>query len=92
MDDQNSKLDVEVDAKKTTIKGDEAWDLVKGADKIHIASGKKILLFTPDAENKQVIMTKMLGRTGNLRAPAIRKENTFFIGFNEQMYNTVLFS
>jgi hypothetical protein len=37
-------------------------------------------------------MKKILGRTGNLRAPTIRKGNSFFIGFNEDMYSQILFT
>ena len=90
--DNNSELEIEIDAKKETIKGDAGWDLVKESDTIFITSGKKILEFTPSEENREIIMKKMLGRTGNLRAPAIRKDNSFYIGFNEELYTTVLFS
>ncbi len=83
---------MEVNAKKETIKGDDGWNLVKDADRLFIASGKKILEFTPDDETREAIMKKMLGRTGNLRAPTIRKGNSFFIGFNEEMYTNLLFN
>lgn len=90
--DHNSELQIEIDAKKETIKGEDGWQLVASADAVIIASGKKILEFTPNSENKEMIMKKMLGRTGNLRAPAVRKGNTFYIGFNVQMYSSdVLF-
>ena len=59
---------------------------------IIIASGKKIVEVTPSGENREEILKKILGRTGNLRAPAIRKGNSYYIGFNEEMYSTRLFS
>ena len=90
--DNKSTLAVEVNAKKKTIKGDAGWDLVKDADKIFITSGKKILEFSPNKDNQEAIMKKMMGRTGNLRAPTIRKGNVFFIGFNEELYTQVLFN
>ena len=92
LNDHQSELAVLIDAKKETIKGDGAWELVSAAEKIYIASGKKILEFAPTTENKDAIMKKMLGRTGNLRAPAIRRGSIFFIGFNEQMYSQELFT
>ncbi len=56
------------------------------ADRIYIASGKKTLEYTPSAANKAEIMQKMLGRTGNLRAPTLRRGNTFYIGYNDDLY------
>jgi len=58
---------------------------VKGSDKIVVASGKKCLEFSP-ADEREEIVAKISGRTGNLRAPAIRISNTYYIGFNEDMY------
>lgn len=90
--DHESELEVEINAKSQPIKGEEGWNLVQNADHIFIASGKKILEFRPTAANRDEIMKKILGRTGNLRAPTIRKGNSFFIGFNEDMYSQVLFT
>jgi arsenate reductase-like glutaredoxin family protein len=32
----------------------------------------------------------ILGRTGNFRAPAVKKGRTLMIGFNEEMYREIL--
>ena len=76
----------EVDAKKATLADDAAWNAVKNAKRIYVASGKKILEFSPTADNKDEILKKILGRTGNLRAPALRRDNVFFIGYNDDLY------
>lgn len=84
---QAKKLQIveEVNAGKDTISGDAVWQLVEGSDKIVVASGKKCLEFSP-ADDQENILAKISGRTGNLRAPALRIGNTFYIGFNEEMY------
>jgi hypothetical protein len=76
----------EVNAAKATISGGEVWDLVSGADKIVVTSGRKILEYDPAQDNKEEIIAKISGRTGNLRAPALRIGSTYYIGFNEALY------
>jgi arsenate reductase-like glutaredoxin family protein len=39
-----------------------------------------------DAPADDVLAAHLLGPTGNLRAPAIRKGNTLYIGFSEEAY------
>ena len=81
----------EVNAGKDTISGDEIWQLVKDAEKVVVTSGKKILEYTP-LDNKDEMLAKISGRTGNLRAPTAKIGNVFFVGFNEELYDTVIFS
>ena len=75
----------EVNASKDTISGDAVWQLVEGSKKIVVASGKKCVEYSP-ADDREEILTKISGRTGNLRAPSLRVGKTFYIGFNEEMY------
>ncbi len=60
------------------------------ADKVFVASGKNIVEFKPDDYNKVEILEKITGRTGNLRAPALKRGNVFFIGFNTDMYDRLI--
>ena len=75
----------EINAAKDTINGDAIWELVKDADKVVVASGKKIMEYQPGAD-KEELLAKISGRTGNLRAPTARIGNTFYVGFNEELY------
>lgn len=79
----------EVDAKKQTCKTDEAWALVKSADKIVVASGQKTLEFDPKSADKEQILKKITGRTGNLRAPSLRIGDVYYVGFNVGMYESL---
>jgi len=80
------KIDEIVDARKNVIKADGAWDLFKKAATLHVGRGKKTVLFTPDAESKEDILKVALGRTGNLRAPALRVGKIWYVGYNDDMY------
>ncbi len=60
-----------MDAKRQTYTGEGAWNVVAGADKIFVASGKKIVEFDPATSNKEEMLKKITGRTGNLRAPTL---------------------
>ena len=74
------------DARKEQVADEQAWKLLQSAEEIVVGRGKKFLSFKPTAENKTEILTNCLGRTGNLRAPAIRIGKKYIVGFTEDMY------
>jgi len=76
----------EVDAKKQTMTIDDVWPVLKSAENVFVASGKKTLEYTPSDSNKEELITKATGRTGNLRAPTVRIGRDLYIGFNQEMY------
>ncbi|MDB5312540.1 MAG: hypothetical protein JWO38_6742 [Gemmataceae bacterium] len=81
-----------VDATKTRIGKEGALDLLIGIEKLVAAKGKRIEVFDlknarPDDET---LLARLLGPTGNLRAPTARVGNTLLIGFNENAYEQVL--
>ena len=78
-----------MDAKKEVYNGDAAWQVVAGASKIYVASGKKILEFDPATADRDELLAKITGRTGNLRAPALRRGDVFYIGYNKEMYDSL---
>ncbi len=67
----------------------EAGDLAKQASKVIVAKGKKVSEFAGGKAGKQVVEA-MLGPTGNLRAPTLRKGKTVLVGFNEEVFEQVL--
>ena len=66
----------------------EAAALAKQASKVIVAKGKKISEFAGGRAGKDVIAA-MLGPTGNLRAPTIRKGKTVLVGFNEDLFERI---
>lgn len=79
----------EVNAAKETVSGDDVWSLLEGASTIYVASGQKILEFKPGEADREEVLKKVTGRTGNLRAPALKVGNDFYIGFNVGLYDKV---
>jgi len=70
----------------------EALKLAKQADHIYASKGTKTVYLDMKADkpSNAEILDVMLGPTGNLRAPTIRKGRTLLIGFNQDNYKKVL--
>ena len=80
------------DAKKATIKGDAALGVLDDVDEIYVAKGKRVahVDLRRDKPPRAELLGLLLGPTGNLRAPTLRKGRTLLIGFDEAMYTRVL--
>jgi hypothetical protein len=70
----------------------EALTLARSVDRIVIARGKKMVTYdmTADQPDDETLLTHMLGPTGNLRAPALRKGRTLLVGFSDEAYRQTL--
>jgi len=79
----------EVDAKKEVITSEDVWSVLSAAETVYVASGKKTLEYIPSSSNKDELIKKATGRTGNLRAPTVRRGKLLYVGFNQEMYNTL---
>jgi len=75
-----------VDARKEALAGDDAWKLLGGVEQVLIAKGKAYQVFDPRTDSKEAVLAQALGRTGNLRAPALRVGNQLWVGFSEGLY------
>lgn len=77
-----------VDANKQKQGRAEALQLAKAASRVIVAKGKKVVSFDmkKDAPDEETLLSHMLGPTGNLRAPTIRKGKTLYVGFSEDAY------
>lgn len=76
------------DANKQKQGAAEAVALAKSVRVIHIAKGKKLVTFDmkKNAPDEGTLLTHLLGPTGNLRAPTIKKGGTLYVGFSEEAY------
>ena len=61
---------------------------MKGVNELYAAKGKKVVHVNlkKDSPTEAELMKLVLGPTGNLRAPTIRKGKTLMVGFNEETY------
>jgi hypothetical protein len=52
--------------------------------------GKKVVEFQPAGKAGKDVVDAMLGPTGNLRAPTIRRGKTVLVGWNEDVFQARL--
>lgn len=81
-----------VDAKKEKKGPREALALLEGQSRLVVARGKKVQTF--DLRRKPLpqkeILAAIMGPSGNLRAPTLRRGKTVLVGFNEEAYDEAL--
>ncbi|MFH2123007.1 MAG: hypothetical protein ABIJ50_05960 [Pseudomonadota bacterium] len=68
------------------MQSDAAWERLKRAEKVLVGKGKKVQAYVPGPAVKDLLMHDVLGRSGNLRAPALQVGSTYYVGYNETMY------
>jgi hypothetical protein len=88
LEDRQIKVKEQVSA-ATKLGEAEARNLIRSAGRIYIAKGKKLDEFDGGKATGNIV-EKMLGTTGNLRAPTIRAGSDLLVGFNEDVYTRVL--
>lgn len=69
--------------------GDDAAMLFRAAERVVISKGKKVDEFRPGGRANGEGIAKMLGATGNLRAPTLKIGKMLLVGFNEEVYSEV---
>jgi arsenate reductase-like glutaredoxin family protein len=82
----------QADAKKATIKGAAALGALKDVDQLYVAKGKRVVHLDLKREqpSRAELLGLLLGPTGNLRAPTLRKGRTLIVGFDEATYERLL--
>ena len=83
---------MQVDAKKQTIKKGQALVVLANVDHLYVAKGKRVLHvdLRKARPSKAELLELLLGPTGNLRAPTLRKGRILIVGFDEKTYEQVL--
>ncbi len=64
----------------------EAEEIAAKASIVIVAKGKQVSEFKPAGKPSRELLDAMLGPTGNLRAPTIRRGKTILVGFNEDLF------
>jgi len=78
----------EVNAKKHRLQESDALELARSVNDIYVAKGKKVvhLNLKKDQPDNATLTKLLLGPTGNLRAPTLRKGKTLVVGFDQETY------
>jgi hypothetical protein len=80
------------DAKKERKGRAEALALAKRAARVVVGKGKKVVSFDMknDPPDDDTLAAHLLGPSGNLKAPTLRKGDTLLVGFSEAAYRQEL--
>lgn len=80
------------DATKERRGAKEALALAKSVEKVVVGKGKKVLTFDmkKDPPDDETLLRYLLGPTGNLKAPTLRRDKTLLVGFSEEAYRQIL--
>ena len=79
-------------AGKEPVEGEAALELLGGVSDLYIAKGKKTLHLDLASERPSdaELLALLLGRSGKLRAPAIRQGARFIVGYNQEILPATL--
>lgn len=80
------------DAKKERKGRAEALALARTARKLVVAKGKNLISvdLKKDMPDDETLAGYLLGPSGNLRAPTIRRGTTLYVGFHEDAYRELI--
>ena len=81
-----------MDAKKATITHQRALGVLDGVDELYATKGKKVIHVDLKREkpDRATLESLLIGPSGNLRAPTLRRGRTLLVGFDEATYAKVL--
>ena len=82
----------QVDAKKATITRRQALEVLEGVDELYATKGRKVIHVDLEREkpDRATLEGLLIGPSGNLRAPTLRRGRTLLVGFDEATYSKVL--
>jgi hypothetical protein len=81
-----------INAAKVRFEPKEALKMAREASRIIVAKGKKVVTFDMKREppDDETLLKRIIGPSGKLRAPVIRRGSTLLIGFAEEEFGRVL--
>ena len=77
---------------KDPIEADAALGLLEGVKDLYVAQGKKTVHIdlSKNRPSDDELLAMLLGRSGKLRAPSIRKGKKLIVGYNEELLGSTL--
>ncbi|MBJ20356.1 MAG: hypothetical protein GY910_20060 [bacterium] len=89
MDAKQVEVKEEIPARRK-LGASDAKQIAIGSSTVYVAKGKKLDVFDMKTAPLAEVVEKMLGPTGNLRAPTMRVGRTTVVGFSEETFDSVL--
>ncbi len=81
-----------MNARKTALHRTDALRLAHEVDEIYVAKGKRVVHIDLKREkpDDEALAGLLLGPTGNLRAPVLKRGRILIVGFDEATYKALL--
>ena len=79
-----------VSANKEKLGPSDAMSLAETVSKIVAARGKSVVEIKTKSADEELLKKHLVGPTGNLRSPVIRKGKTLYVGFNEDAFESMV--
>jgi arsenate reductase-like glutaredoxin family protein len=78
----------QAEARKSQVGREAALALARSFNKVVATRGKQIVVFDmkKDPPDPETLAAHILGPTGNLRAPAVRRGKTLLVGYHPEAY------
>ena len=79
-------------ASREPLEGEAALAVLDGAAELVVAKGKKVLRYDLKKERPAdgELLELLLGRSGKLRAPAVRQGKRVLIGYNQEVMDLLV--
>ncbi len=92
LDEQDVTIaETQVEKKATRLGPEDGLRLARESSHVYVAKGKKVVHFVmADGPADEDLLKHLIGRSGFLRAPAVRTGDRFIVGYNAQMYEDLL--
>ena len=74
------------DARKNPVSAADAWTWLQDVRIIKTARGQRIRTWHIGSDDEESILQDIIGRSGNLRAPALIVDDMVIIGWHEKLY------
>lgn len=89
MAENGVEIAIEEDARKKSYPGEAAWPMLAEGKKVYVAVGRNVVEFDPQAVDRELLLNKVIGPSGTLRAPTLRVGRVWYVGFHPEMYATL---
>lgn len=91
LEERGTKILSQVDARKTPLVPEDVIKLVGNIREIYVTRGSKVFHFNliHERPSDESLLELLIGRSGKLRAPALRVGNTLIVGFDHATYDGI---
>lgn len=79
-----------IDPRKEPIDAEAAWLRLLTVGQVSVVKGKTVKDYVISDQNREEILSKVIGPSDKLRAPTFKVDGSYVVGFNEEMYTAHL--